>query len=50
LDRKLFIRLSLVNEKAPREAYEKKMIQIMQRIISILEVLKSDYVKTVGGS
>lgn len=50
LDRKLFIRLSLVNEKAPREAYEKKMIQIMQRIISILGVLKSDYVKTVGGS
>lgn len=50
LDRKLYIRLSLVNEKAPREAYEKKMIQIMQQVISILEVLKSDYVKALGGA
>jgi DNA-directed RNA polymerase subunit L len=50
LDRKLYIRLSLVNETAPRATYEKKMIQIMQRIISILEDLKSDYVKAVGGT
>ena len=50
LDRKLYIRLSLVNEKATRDAYEKKMIQIMQHIISILEDLKSDYVKALGGS
>jgi DNA-directed RNA polymerase subunit L len=49
LDRKLFIRLSLVNETTPRATYEKKMIQIIQRIISILEGLKSDYVKAVGG-
>jgi DNA-directed RNA polymerase subunit L len=49
LDRKLFIRLSLVNDKATRNDYEKKMIQIMQRIISILEDLKSDYLKTVSG-
>ena len=50
LDRKLYIRLSLVNETAPRATYEKKMIQIMQRIISILEGLKSDYVKAVSGT
>jgi DNA-directed RNA polymerase subunit L len=50
LDRKLYIRLSLVNETAPRATYEKKMIQIIQRIISILEGLKSDYVKAVGGT
>jgi DNA-directed RNA polymerase subunit L len=49
LDRKLFIRLSLVNDKATRNDYENKMIQIMQRIISILEDLKSDYLKTVSG-
>lgn len=50
LDRKLFIRISLVNEKAPRDAYEKKIIQIMQRIISILEGLKTDYLKASGGT
>jgi DNA-directed RNA polymerase subunit L len=50
LDRKLYIRLSLVNETAPRATYEKKIISIMQRIISILEGLKSDYVKAVGGT
>lgn len=50
LDRKLFIRLSLVNESAARSVYENKMIQIMQRIISILQALKSDYVKSVTGS
>lgn len=49
LDRKLFIRLSLVNEKANRNDYEKKIIQIMQRIISILEDLKSDYLKSLAG-
>jgi DNA-directed RNA polymerase subunit L len=48
LDRKLFIRLSLVNDKATRKDYEKKMIEIMQRIISIIEILKSDYVKAVS--
>ena len=50
LDRKLYIRLSLVNDTATRNDYEKKMIQIMQRIISILEDLKSDYVKAVSGT
>jgi DNA-directed RNA polymerase subunit L len=50
LDRKLFIRLSLVNEKANRNDYEKKMIQIMQRIISILQDLRTDYVKSVAVS
>ena len=50
LDRKLYIRLSLVNEKATRDTYEKKMIQIMKHIISILEDLKSDYVKALGGT
>jgi DNA-directed RNA polymerase subunit L len=50
LDRKLFIRISLVNEKAPRDAYEKKIIQIMQRIISILEGLKTDYLKASSGT
>jgi DNA-directed RNA polymerase subunit L len=50
LDRKLFIRISLVNEKATRDAYEKKIIQIMQRIISILEGLKTDYLKASGGT
>jgi len=50
LDRKLFIRFSLVNDKAIRNDYEKKMIQIMQRIISILEDLKSDYLKAVSGT
>jgi DNA-directed RNA polymerase subunit L len=49
LDRKLFIRLSLVNEKANRNDYEKKIIQIMQRIISILEDLKSDYLNSLAG-
>jgi len=49
LDRKLFIRLSLVNEKATRNDYEKKIIQIMQQIISILEGLKSDYLKSLAG-
>ena len=50
LDRKLYIRLALVNEKAIRDEYAKKMIQIMLRIISILEGLKSDYVKAVSGT
>ena len=49
LDRKLYIRLALVSEKATRDEYAKKMIQIMLRIIAILEDLKSDYVKAVGG-
>ena len=49
LDRKLYIRVSLVNEKAPRDAYSKKMIQVMQRVITILEDLKSDYLKALGG-
>jgi DNA-directed RNA polymerase subunit L len=48
LDKKLFIRLSLVNDKANRNDYEKKMIKIMQQIISILEALKSDYLKSLG--
>jgi DNA-directed RNA polymerase subunit L len=48
LDRKLFIRLSLVKDKASRNDYDKKIIQIMQHIISILEGLKSDYLKTLG--
>lgn len=50
LDRKLYIRLALVSEKATRDEYAKKMIQIMLRIIAILEDLKSDYVKAVGGT
>ena len=50
LDRKLYIRLALVNEKAPRDAYEKKIIQVMQSIISIVEDLKSDYAKALGGT
>jgi len=50
LDRKLFVRLSLVNDKATRNDYEKKMMQIMQLIISILEGLKSDYLKAVSGT
>jgi DNA-directed RNA polymerase subunit L len=50
LDRKLYIRLSLVNPKVTRDAYEKKMIQIMQQLISIVEALKSDYVKAVYGT
>ena len=50
LDRKLYIRLALVNEKAPRDAYEKKIIQVMQSIISIVEGLKSDYAKALGGT
>jgi DNA-directed RNA polymerase subunit L len=50
LDRKLYIRVALVSEKATRDEYAKKMIQIMLRIIAILEDLKSDYVKAVGGT
>lgn len=50
LDRKLYIRLSLVNEKASRDAYAKKMIQVMQNVIKILEGLKSDYLKALGGT
>ena len=49
LDRKLFIRISLVNDKATRNDYEKKMIEIMQHIISIIQVLKSDYLKALSG-
>jgi DNA-directed RNA polymerase subunit L len=48
LDRKLFIRISLVNDKATRKDYEKKIIEIMQHIISIIEILKSDYVKAIS--
>jgi len=50
LDCKLYIRLAMVNEKAPRDVYEKKIIQIMQRIILILESLKTDYLKASAGT
>lgn len=50
LDRKLYIRLSLVNPKATRDAYEKKMIQIMQQLITMIEGMKSDYIKAVSGT
>jgi DNA-directed RNA polymerase subunit L len=50
LDRKLYIRISLVSEKATRDEYSKKIIQIMQRIITIVEGLKSDYAKALGGA
>ena len=50
LDRKLYIRLSLVNPKATRNEYEKKIIQIMQQLIIMIDGLKSDYVKAVDGT
>lgn len=43
LDKRLYIRLSLVDEKATRQDYEKKIIFILQKVISVLDGLKKDY-------
>lgn len=44
LDRKLYIRLSMVGK---RQQYEKKMIELMQKVVKILDGLKNDYLKVL---
>jgi len=43
LDKRLYIRISLKNEKSIREDYEKIVVSVMKKVISILESLKKDY-------
>ena len=50
LDKRLYIRLALVNSEAKRELYEKKVIHIIQDVIKIIDELKSDYLKSLGDS
>jgi len=43
LDKRLYIRISLVKENSERKEYEKIVIGIMSDVIKILESLKKDY-------
>lgn len=47
LDKRLLIRISLADEKSERKDYEKVVIGIMKKVISILEVLKKDYLMSL---
>jgi len=43
LDRKLYVRLSLVNQESSMQNYERKVIAIAESVIGIVEKLKKDY-------
>jgi len=47
LDKKLFVRVSLVKPDVPRSDYEKKIINILVKIIDILEQIKKDYLSAL---
>ena len=44
LDRRLYVRMSMTGKRA---TYEKKMIELMQKVIKILDGLKGDYLKAL---
>lgn len=47
LDRKLFVRIALTNEKLGIKSYENKMINILKILVKIVQILKKDYLKVI---